>query len=263
MSSPDNNDPPAAAPGGEPLLQRWSRLKSRAREAERQGVPTSSDPGPNPVPAPHTVTPLEPAAAGQPPRIELPDLDLLGQDSDYSAFLAPGVEPALRKRALRQLFASPKFNVFDGLDTYRDDFTSFPALGNIVTADMRHHVERLAKDALAKLEQDTAAVPGTVASEAGTPALEPASAGATPNSIAADAGMIDEVSGSIDADPAAGRDSDPGLIVADPAAVGPASADLAADITTIERPQAAPVTAATSTTGVAPALSVASPTEKV
>jgi Protein of unknown function (DUF3306) len=95
----------------------------------------------------------------EPPRVELPDLDLLGQDSDYSAFLAPGVDLSLRRRALRKLFASPKFNVFDGLDTYRDDFTSFPALGDIVTADMRHQVERFARQALENLDGNAADEP--------------------------------------------------------------------------------------------------------
>jgi hypothetical protein len=109
----------------------------------------------------------------EPPRVELPDLDLLDQDSDYSAFLAPGVDLPLRRRALRKLFASPKFNVFDGLDTYRDDYTSFPALGDIVTADMRHHVERLAREALENLQANAAdqplpAIAGPVAS-AGAP----------------------------------------------------------------------------------------------
>ena len=84
--------------------------------------------------------------------MELPDLEQLDQDSDYSAFLTPGVDAALRKRALRKLFSSPKFNVFDGLDTYRDDFTSFPPLGDVVTADMRHHLERLAKELVARTE---------------------------------------------------------------------------------------------------------------
>ena len=105
--------------------------------------------------------------------MELPDLESMDQDSDYSAFLAPGVEQSLRQRALRKLFASPKFNVFDGLDTYRDDFTSFPALGDIVTADMRHQAERLARKALSALEQDSRPAVGTggAATESPSPRL--------------------------------------------------------------------------------------------
>ena len=148
MSSRDS-DPSAGPADPEPVLQRWSRLKAQARATEQiQAQPATSTP---PTAPPAT---SEAAPPAEPPRLELPDLDLLGQDSDYSAFLAPGVDLSLRRRALRKLFASPKFNVFDGLDTYRDDFTSFPALGDIVTVDMQHQVERLARKALENLETD-------------------------------------------------------------------------------------------------------------
>jgi hypothetical protein len=134
--------------GDESFLGRWSRLKAEAREREASPAPAPEPPG--------SAGPLEAVAQSSPdappPGVELPDLEQLGQDSDYSAFLSPGVDAALRKRALRQLFSSPKFNVFDGLDTYRDDFTSFPPLGDVVTADMRHHLERLARELVASTD---------------------------------------------------------------------------------------------------------------
>jgi hypothetical protein len=151
MSNRDS-DPSAGPADAEPVLQRWSRLKAQARAAER----TQAQPESNPPPAAPATSEAAPPAERI---VELPDLDLMGQDSDYSAFLAPGVDLSLRRRALRKLFASPKFNVFDGLDTYRDDFTSFPALGDIVTADMRHQVERLARKALQNLEGNAADEP--------------------------------------------------------------------------------------------------------
>jgi hypothetical protein len=100
--------------------------------------------------------------------VQLPDIEQLGQDSDYSAFLTPGVDAELRKRALRKLFHSPKFNTFDGLDTYRDDFTAFPALGDVVTADMRHQLERIAAklaDAADTAPREMPAAAAAVASE--------------------------------------------------------------------------------------------------
>ncbi len=72
---------------------------------------------------------------------DMPPLDSLDQDSDYSGFLYPGVSEGLRRRALRKLFTSAVFNVPDGLDDYDEDFTSFEALGDIVTSDMRHQAE--------------------------------------------------------------------------------------------------------------------------
>ena len=78
---------------------------------------------------------------------DMPPLDSLDEGSDYSGFLSPGVSEGLRRRALRKLFMSAVFNVPDGLDDYDDDFTSFQALGDIVTSDMRHQAEMEAERA--------------------------------------------------------------------------------------------------------------------
>jgi len=146
--SEQDPDRTTADPGDESFLGRWSRLKAQARErSSRPALEPEERVGDE---SPAGVAQAPPDAA--PPVLELPDLEQLDQDSDYSAFLTPGVDAALRKRALRKLFSSPKFNVFDGLDTYRDDFTSFPPLGDVVTADMRHHLERLARELASKTE---------------------------------------------------------------------------------------------------------------
>ena len=78
---------------------------------------------------------------------DMPPLDSLDENSDYSGFLSPGVSEALRRRALRKLFSSAVFNIPDGLDDYDDDFTSFAALGDIVTSDMKHQAEMEAERA--------------------------------------------------------------------------------------------------------------------
>ncbi len=95
---------------------------------------------------------------------EMPPLESLGPDSDYSDFLSKAVSPELRRAALRKLFSSPKFNVTDGLDDYAEDYTQHAPLGDIVTAEMRHRLE-------------------AAAARAGTaPASTPApAAGSTPN----------------------------------------------------------------------------------
>ena len=72
---------------------------------------------------------------------DMPDLDTLDENSDYSGFLSPGVSDRLRKLALRKLFSSAGFNIRDGLDDYDDDFTRFTPLGDMVTADMKHRAE--------------------------------------------------------------------------------------------------------------------------
>ena len=171
MSERDAPDTAAGA-AGEPLLSRWSRLKAGARARNVPSAPTRTE-GPahdaSPAAVPTVPDAGDPAVAAPVPAppVELPDIDQLGEDSDFSAFLTPGVDAELRKRALRKLFHSPKFNVFDGLDTYRDDFTSFPALGDVVTADMQYHLERAAKELAARVE-------AAVGNE--QPAAEPAAA---------------------------------------------------------------------------------------
>jgi hypothetical protein len=135
----------AEPPGSEPFLQRWSRRKADARsglESEPEALPSGAD---------------TPGALPEGPEgseaVELPDLDSLGEDSDYSAFMSPGVDAGLRRKALRKLFSSPKFNVIDDMDDYCGDFTKFESLGDIVTADMKHHIERLARAAAEALDE--------------------------------------------------------------------------------------------------------------
>jgi len=148
--NPDTADRDAA---DEPFLKRWSRLKSATRDAGQSGdQPDDTTPPPNAARGQPAVPPSAEGAA--PAAIELPDLDSLGPDSDYSAFLAPDVDSSLRRAALRRLFRSPKFNVCDGLDDYCEDFSKFaPLAAGTLTADMRHHAERAAKELLAADKQ--------------------------------------------------------------------------------------------------------------
>jgi len=73
---------------------------------------------------------------------DMPPIESLHPDSDYSGFLSPQVSEKVRRAALRKLFQSPQFNICDGLDDYAGDFRNFLPLGDIVTADMRYHLER-------------------------------------------------------------------------------------------------------------------------
>lgn len=121
----------------ESFLARWSRRKDEARH-EAAAMPE--------VPSPPEQTtndrPLE-----SPPRlltdVDMPPIDSLRYEDDWSGFLSPGVSEGLRGEALRRLFSSPELNVTDGLDSYSGDYTCFEALGATVTADMRHQIERL------------------------------------------------------------------------------------------------------------------------
>jgi hypothetical protein len=104
-------------------LRRWSQRKL---EAARSSAAVPTPPAARPAVAAAAAPPAAQRAAGVPGAVagpELPPLDSLGFDSDFTAFLQPKVDAALRRKALRTLFRDPRFNVMDGLDVYIDDYS--------------------------------------------------------------------------------------------------------------------------------------------
>ena len=64
-----------------------------------------------------------PAVATPPPPLTMDDVALLTPESDYSRFVAPGVDAGVSNAAMRKLFTDPHFNVMDRLDIYIDDYS--------------------------------------------------------------------------------------------------------------------------------------------
>jgi len=82
---------------------------------------------------------------------DMPDIETLNEDSDFSGFMSTGVSETLRKMALRKLFHGKTYNIRDGLDEYDGDYTSFEKLDpNLITCDMKHMIEVEAKKLLAE-----------------------------------------------------------------------------------------------------------------
>ena len=138
-NSPDNND-------SEGFVSRWSRRKSEIAEKEPITSPEILKPLGDSQSEGQLVAMIDPAqsdAIEQPVLTDedMPTLDSLNQDSDFSPFMSPGVSEALRKLALRKLFQGARFNIRDGLDDYDDDFRNFAGLGDLVTCDMKHQIE--------------------------------------------------------------------------------------------------------------------------
>jgi hypothetical protein len=129
MADKDADSVPEA---GGSFFSRWSKRKTDARV----GKATFDEvPPPNPnigegleaklpedgrestglaeAPEPH-----QPAAA-----VELPSVESLTKDSDFSPFMQADVPPALRNQAMKKLFTDPHYNVMDMLDTYVDDYS--------------------------------------------------------------------------------------------------------------------------------------------
>jgi hypothetical protein len=138
MTAPRDRDDGFAA--------RWSRRKLQAREGRLMDDPAPrgavDDPAAKPVStaaapaAVHPAVPLAdresapPAPPASPPAAEprrepaptLQDVAALTRESDFSRFVAPGVDEGVKRAALKKLFSDPRFNVMDGLDTYIDDY---------------------------------------------------------------------------------------------------------------------------------------------
>ncbi len=127
-------------------LARWSRLKRRsgsARSGRRGGAQpvtvANVDPGFPAASAPEdgvpAVAPGEDTPAGEDAAKDLPPIDGLGKDSDYTPFLGEGVPEKLARAAMRKLWRSdPLFAFRDGLDDYDDDYTIIETIAKAVTS---------------------------------------------------------------------------------------------------------------------------------
>jgi hypothetical protein len=146
-------------------LSRWARRKQEAREVpeapEAPAIVSEMSAAESLLDVPVTDEIVEePVALTD---ADMPDIDTLGDDSDFTGFMSPGVSDELRNLALRKLFHAPVFNIRDGLDEYDEDYTSFEKLGDIVTCDMKHQIEvqeRKRREALEREEQARAEAEG-------------------------------------------------------------------------------------------------------
>jgi hypothetical protein len=114
------------------FLARWSERKAAARRGEP--LPDPEPPAPE-GPLQEAAKPEGVEAKAAPP--ELPPLESLDENSDYSVFFSEGVSETLKRAALRKLFHTASFNVTDGLDDYDEDFRTFKSLGDVVTHEMK------------------------------------------------------------------------------------------------------------------------------
>lgn len=115
------------------FIRRWSQRKlAAAREAQPKA------PAVEPQPLAVAAVPVETAAVEAPIASELPPVESLTFESDFAAFLKPGVDAALRGQALKKLFADPRFNVMDGLDVYIDDYGKTVPIPPELVKELRH-----------------------------------------------------------------------------------------------------------------------------
>lgn len=115
----------------EDFFARWSKKKNETPDATVSPVENNAD--------------LTHEHAADVTQHEVPqalptqqDVEKLTRDSDYSVFMAQGVDESVRRSAMKKLFSDPHFNIMDGLDVYIEDFTKFEPISPAMLASLNH-----------------------------------------------------------------------------------------------------------------------------
>lgn len=121
--------------GEESFLRRWSRRKAERRQAVAP-VPSPKAEADDPKSRPAA---SDKALAREAEKeIELPPIDSLTKDSDFTVFLREGVPEALKQQALRKLWASdPAFGAPDVLDIHAQDYSQLGRTPEVVKTAYR------------------------------------------------------------------------------------------------------------------------------
>mgnify|MGYP000070729741 CR=1 FL=1 len=121
--------------GEESFLRRWSRRKAERRQAVA-AVPSPKGEAGDPKRRPAA---SDKALAREAEKeIELPPIDSLTKDSDFTVFLREGVPEALKQQALRKLWASdPAFGAPDVLDIHAQDYSQLGRTPEVVKTAYR------------------------------------------------------------------------------------------------------------------------------
>ena len=151
------------------MLTRWSRLKRESAASDSAQARPPADAGPSPAP---TSGRTEPVSADNESLPELPEVETLHPDSDFTAFMDPRVDDGVRRTALKTLFRHPDFNLSDGLDVYAEDYSRLEKLTPAMVAALKYAQRTLFSD-----EEPTGAAAvhggenaGAVAADTGWPA---------------------------------------------------------------------------------------------
>lgn len=173
---------------GENFFQRWSRRK--AEQAANPGTlpshPVNEDAQTDITSAERQEsTPLNAGTKNALPALQ--DVYNLTQDSDYSLFVAKGVDKTVRRAALKKMFSDPHFNMMDGLDIYIDDYTQYTPIPPALLSSLQHaqslfsaalktedadSLPRPESSTLAELEQSTSSEFDLTRQDAATEAVQ-------------------------------------------------------------------------------------------
>jgi hypothetical protein len=117
----------------ERFFHRWARLKN---EDNANGAIEREAPEDKSSASLSDTHRASDASAKQSPTLE--EVSKLTASSDYSVFVAKGVDKTVQRLAMKKLFSDPHFNTMDGLDIYIDDYTQPSPLSRTVLASLKH-----------------------------------------------------------------------------------------------------------------------------
>jgi hypothetical protein len=123
----------------EAFLHRWSRLKHEEKKAP---APNEEKPAPT-----------------------LPPVDKLTPESDFTGFMHPKVEDALRRVALKKLFNDPHFNIPDPFEPYSGDWNVSEPITDEVLATLNQARTHLFGDKKEEEKKEEVAAQEPVAEE--------------------------------------------------------------------------------------------------
>jgi hypothetical protein len=137
----------------EKFLSRWSRLKNESIKNESKDLPQETGDTPAPV---------------------LPPVEELTPESDFTGFMHPKVEDALRRVALKKLFRDPHFNVPDPFEPYSGDWTGGEPISEEMLASL-NQARTLLFDKEEKKEEQEKTASGEVVADQDLPEHGPES----------------------------------------------------------------------------------------
>ena len=112
----------------------------------------------------------KPAAPEEKPAPALPTVETLTPESDFSPFMHPKVEDALRRVALKKLFRDPHFNAADPFEAYSGDWTGGEPIPQELLATLNQAQQHLFSD---KKKQEEQTKEDVASGEREKPADEP------------------------------------------------------------------------------------------
>lgn len=184
MAGNHRHDSPGTDAGAPGFLARWSERKRAAVSSEEVAPPDDT-----------RETPVAKGSGTHPPATgeaqkaltdqDMPNLESLNEESDYSGFLSPGVSDGLHRLALRKLFGAAKFQLRDGLDDYDTDYNLLQPLRRVLAGVTQDELTQQLQRATEKLTLSGEDTAGHTGGEQTRSAADPAQQDSGPK-LAAD-----------------------------------------------------------------------------